>query len=139
MSLQSKLFNRKVFEFLICLVLAASIWVINKLTKEYSYDLPYKVCVHSSSTNGVEPMCATNKLYVRVTAKGFYIMQHRHQPALLDIDIKKMRPQRVTDENNETEYTLPTGNLQSAIKEAIGEGVRVESIITESLTFDSSN
>ncbi len=138
MQFQSKIFNRKALAFLICLLLASITWGINKLTKEYSYDLPYSVCVYSS-TGSTTPLCATNILYIRVTAKGFYIMQHMHSPAELNVDIKKTKFSRSVDENNVVEYTLPTRLLQNSIKEAIGDAVRMEMIITETLSFDSNN
>ncbi len=89
MSLRNKPFNRKTPVFLICLLIAATAWFINKLSKEYTYDLPYSVCVYSS-TKTMSPDCATNTLYVRVKAKGFYIMRHLLSSETLDIDVKRL-------------------------------------------------
>jgi len=75
-------------------------------------------------------------MYVRVTAKGFHIMFNLHKPTELDIDIKRIRLTRSTEEHHAYEYVLPTRLLQAAIKEAIGDAVRMESILTENLYFD---
>ncbi len=138
MPLQNKTIKYKAFIFLLCLLIATIVWTINKLTKEYSYEIPYTVCIHSS-TNNIPPICADNVMYVRVTAKGFYIMKHRVKAEELNIDIKKLKLTRIVNENNVSEYMLSTSLIQSAVKEAIGDAVRIEDIITESLFFNSGN
>ncbi len=137
MSLQSKLFNRKTPAFLICLLIAATAWFISKLSKEYTYDLPYNVCIYSS-INTASSNCATNVLYVRVKAKGFYVMQHMYSPVKLEIDVKRLKPTRHVNENNVVEYVLSTKLLQNTIKEAIGNAVQVEMIVTKNLTFENN-
>ncbi len=137
MSPQSKPFNRKIPAFLICLLIAATAWFINKLSKEYTYDLPYSVCVYSSA-NTMTPNCATNVLYVRVKANGFYIMQRMHSPTKLELDVKRLKPTRHVNENNVVEYVLPTKLLQNIIKDAIGNAVQIETIVTKNLTFESN-
>ena len=133
---RSKIFNRKVLIFALCLIIATIVWVINKLTKDYSYDLPYKVCIYSSTGN-IKEMCANEIMYVKVIANGFYIMKHRvNNTQELTIDIKKTKLSRSVDENNITEYTLSTALIQNAVKEAIGDVVHVEGIVTEELSFN---
>jgi hypothetical protein len=115
------------------------VWLINNLTKEYTYDVPYKVCIHSSANN-IEPLCADNTLYVKVVAKGHYIMRHRMNVKELNIDIKKVRLSRIVDEHNAVNgYTLSTALIQNAIREAINDVVRIEAIITDELSFNIDN
>ena len=136
MSLQNKIFNRKLLIFALCLIISTGVWVINKLTKDYSYDLPYKVCIYSSNGN-IKNMCANEIMYVKVLANGFYIMKHRmNNVQELTIDVKKTKLSRNVDENNITEYTLSTVLIQNAVKEAIGDVVHVEGIVTEELSFN---
>jgi len=134
----NKIFNRKLFVFFLCLVIATIVWSINKLTKDYTFDLPYKVCIYSS-TNTTEPMCANNVMYVRVVASGFYILKKRIKVEELTIDIKRIRLSRTVDENNVSEYILPTALILNAVKEIVGNAVRMEAIVTEELSFNNSN
>jgi hypothetical protein len=72
-----------------------------------------------------------------VVAKGSYILRHRINNApQLTIDIKKTKLSRSVDENNVSEYTLSTALIQNAVKEAIGDVVHVEAIVTEELSFN---
>jgi len=136
--LRNKIVNRKILIFLLCVVISTIVWLINQLAKEYTYDLPYKVCIYSS-TNTLQPLCANNTMYVRVVANGFYIMKHRMNVKELNIDIKKIRLSRTVDEQNVSEYTLPTVLIQNTVKDAMGDGVHMEAIITEDLLFNDDN
>jgi hypothetical protein len=78
-------------------------------------------------------------MYVKAAATGFYIMKHRMNVKELTIDIKKTRLSRTVDENNAGEYSLSTALIQNAVKDAIGDVVRVEAIITEDLLFNNDN
>ena len=124
--------------FLLCLVISTVVWLINNLAKDYTYDIPYKVCIHSS-TNNIEPLCAENIMYVKVVAKGYYIMSHRWNVKELNIDIKKVRLSRTADEQNISGYTLSTALIQNAVRDAIGDAVRMEAIITDELLFNNGN
>lgn len=134
---ENRTLNRKVLILILCLMISTIAWLINKLTKDYTYDLPYKVCIYSSSNN-INEMCAKETMYVKVLVNGFYIMQHRMSSVKeLKIDIKKLRLSQNVDENNMIEYSLPTALIQNAVKEAIGDVVRVEAIVTEELFFNN--
>jgi len=135
MPLRNKIVSRKLLIFLLCLVASTFVWLINQLAKDYSYDLPYKVCIYSS-TNNIENMCANEIMYVKVIVSGFHIIKHRMENVKeLNIDIKKLRLTRTVNENNVVEYTLPTALIQNTVKEAIGDVVRMETIVTEELSF----
>ncbi|MDR0296210.1 MAG: hypothetical protein LBH91_08590 [Prevotellaceae bacterium] len=138
MSLQNKIISRKALIFLLCLVISTVVWLINNLVKEYTCDVPYKVCVHSS-VNNIESLCAENIMYVKVVAKGYYIMSHRWNMKELNVDIKKVKLSCTVDEHNVNGYTLSTALIQNAVREAIGDAVRMEAIITEELSFSNDN
>ena len=87
----------------------------------------------------MEPLCADNTMHVKVVAKGFYIMKHRMNVEELNIDIKRVRLSRVVDEHNVSGYALSTALIQNAVKEAIGDVVRMEAIVTEELVFSNGN
>jgi hypothetical protein len=134
---QSKKSTRRGFVFLFFLFAAIIAWFINKLSKEYPYQLSFTACVYSS-TDKASSSCANNLLQVRLRAKGFYIMKHLSIPTRLNIDIKNVRPMRTLIDDH-IEYSIPTRSIQGAIITAISsEGVTVEHVITESLFFDSN-
>jgi hypothetical protein len=136
MHLPSKIVTRKSYVFLLFVLGATGACFINKLSKEYPYQLSYTACVFSS-TEKTPANCAENLLRIRVRASGFYIMKHLSRPSRLNIDIKRAKAVR-TLINDQVEYTRPPSAIQGAIMEAIGsEGIKAEHIITESLLFES--
>jgi hypothetical protein len=125
--------------FLLFVLGATIACFINKLSKEYPYQLSFTACVYSS-TEKTPANCAENLLRIRVRASGFYIMKHLIRPSRprLDIDIKRTKAVH-TLINDQVEYHIPTNAIQSAIMEAVlNEGITVDNIITESLLFESN-
>lgn len=136
MRLPSKIVNRKSYVFLLFVLGATVACFINKLSKEYPYQLSFTACVYSS-TEKTPANCAENLLRIRVRASGFSIMKHLSRPSRLNIDIKRTKAVH-TLIDDQVEYHIPTSAIQSAIIEAIGSDIKVEHIITESLLFESN-
>ena len=136
MHLPSKIITRKSYVFLLFVLGATVACFLNKLSKEYPYQLSFTACVFSS-TEKTPANCAENLLRIRVRASGFYILKHLSRPSRLNIDIKRTKAVRALI-NDQVEYNIPTSTIQGPIMEAIGsEGIKVEHIITESLLFES--
>ncbi|MDR3184880.1 MAG: hypothetical protein LBT49_05690 [Prevotellaceae bacterium] len=137
MRLPSKIISRKSYVFLLFVLGAAVAFFINKLSKEYPYQLSFTACVYSS-TEKTPANCAENLLRVRVRATGFYIMKYLNRPAQLHIDIKRVKATR-TLINDHVEYNIPTSAIHGPIIEAVGnEGIKVEHILTETLLFENN-
>ena len=137
MRLPSKIINRKSYVFLLFVLGATGACFINKLSKEYPYQLSFTACVYSS-TEKTPANCAENLLKIRVRASGFYIMKHLTRSPHLDIDIKRTKAVHTLIED-QIEYSIPTSAIQNSIIEAIGsDGIQVEHIITEALLFESN-
>jgi hypothetical protein len=137
MRLPNNIVSRKSYVFFLFILGATVAFFINKLSKEYPYQLSFTACVHSS-TEKTPANCAENLLRIRVRATGFYIMKHLSRPARLTIDIKGTKAVR-TLMNDRVEYNIPTSAIQVPIVEAVGnEGIKVEHILTEALLFESN-
>ncbi|MCK9305137.1 MAG: hypothetical protein PHV14_11685 [Bacteroidales bacterium] len=127
--------GRQVLLFLFCLFLAFVIWSVHKLSGDFSTYFNYRVHLKTVINGRDAEAVSENLMTLRIRAGGFYILKQkftREWPSVfLNVDYRQLN--RVP--GNEGHYSLISTNLRENIREALGESIVMESVVSDTLLF----
>lgn len=132
--------DKRIVVFSVCLLIAAALWFLNALGKDYTTSLSYSVKYVNPPDNLFLANNPPSKLELNVQAHGFTLLRHKlafsFSPIVLDLtEVSK------TPESERNRYSVSSEELINTIglqvsKEIAINGVSPQSI---SLVFDSLN
>lgn len=128
--------SRNIITYLICVVIASILWLLNTLNKEYSAEITYPV-KYINFPQGKYPV---NKLptqmQLEVRAKGFALLGYRIKTSFLPITINVNGFNNHFQQNNQVwEYTLNTAELKDKISTQLSNEVKLLNVFPEEINF----
>ncbi len=123
--------DRRIMVFLICLIIATSLWFLNALGKNYSATVSYPVKYINAPINQFLVDNTPVKIDLKVDAQGFTLLRYKllsFSPVTLDIaaitkDI----------ESNSGTYNVLSKNLIGSITEQFGNDIKITGVSPEFL------
>ncbi|MBI4945469.1 MAG: hypothetical protein HY840_03605 [Bacteroidetes bacterium] len=124
--------NRKVFVFIVCLVISFFSWLQINLSKNHVDTIPVKIDFVNlpKARFGVSKISDT--LLVEVEANGYGLLKYKIKD--ISIDFKKLK----RDDNSGSYYFLPN-NFTKTIAKHMGENFKVLRAITDTLQFNTAH
>lgn len=132
--------DKRIVVFSVCLLIAASLWFLNALGKNYSTALTYPVKYVNPPDNLFLANNPPSKLELNVQAHGFTLLRHKlafsFSPIILDLSAISQSSELV---NNE--YRVPSRTLIDRIAVQVSKEISVNGVSpqTIALVFDSLN
>jgi YbbR domain-containing protein len=123
--------NRRVAVFLICLAIAASLWLLNALGKDYAATVSYPVKYINPPDNRFLANNTPVKLDLKIEGQGFTILRYKlmsFSPIVLDIE-------QVTSniEPNSGTYNVQSKNLIREVSSQLSSEIQINEINPEIL------
>ena len=118
-------------QFLLCLLLSASIWLIHNLSQEYAGVVNVSVVAHSALKGRAAVSREPITVSARCSATGFRLLQfkHSHRDVLVDIHAEDFV---YAGEDN---YVVTAGELAKYSSVIFGENVKLITFLNQSYTF----
>lgn len=128
--------SRNIITYLICVVIASILWLLNTLNKEYSAEIAYPV-KYINFPQGKYPV---NKLpaqmQLQVKAKGFALLGYHIKTSFLPITINVNGFNNHFQLKNQVwEYTLNTADLKDKISAQLSNEVKLLNVYPEEINF----
>jgi len=130
--------DKQIVVFSVCLLIAASLWFLNAMGKNYTTSLTYSVKYVNPPANLFLANTPPSKLELNVQAHGFTLLRHKlafsFSPVVLDLSVLS---QTLTPENNT--YNVPSEELIRKIGVQVSKEITINSVSPQSisLVFDS--
>jgi hypothetical protein len=125
--------NNRTVTFLICLVIATSLWFLNALSKNYSAEVSYPVKFINSPANHFIAEKTPTKLDLEIDGQGFTLLRIKILPlSPIKIDIDDIT--KNLDSNSGT-YKITSSNLISQITEQLTSEIKITKIYPEVLSI----
>lgn len=125
--------NNRIVVFLICLLIATTLWLLNALSKDYSATISYPVKFENPPENRFLAGEIPNKLELNVDAQGFTLLRHKlfaYSPVTLDIE--EITRNMTTNTNI---YRVTSQNLISRIEDQLSNELSITYISPEILVI----
>ncbi len=125
--------NQRVVVFLICLMIATTLWLLNALSKDYSATIFYPVKFENPPKNQFLAGNVPEKLELEVSGRGFTLLRFKllsFSPVNFDIeDITKNM------ETNSGTYRITSRNLRTRIEDQLNDELSISHISPEILVI----
>jgi YbbR domain-containing protein len=127
-------FRKKVYIFIVCFVIAAFIWILIKLSKEYTEVLVFPVSYTNIPAGKVIANDPDTTLTLQLKSKGFKILSNKKffEPRTITIDVGSLIHKK---KNSTSEYYIPASELYSTVGNQIHYPNEVISINPDTLFF----
>jgi YbbR domain-containing protein len=125
--------NNRMVVFLICLIIATTLWLLNALSKDYSATISYPVKFENPPENRFLAGEIPNKLELNVDAQGFTLLRHKlfaYSPVTLDIE--EITRNMTTNTNI---YRVTSQNLITRIEDQLSNELSITYISPEILVI----
>jgi hypothetical protein len=132
--------DKRIVVFSVCLLIAAILWFLNAMEKDFTTSLTYSVKYVNPPDNLFLANTPPEKLELNVQAHGFTLLRHKlafsFSPIVLDLSAIS---QSLESDNNE--YRVPSENLIRRIGPQVSKEITINGVSpqTISLVFDSLN
>lgn len=120
----------------LCIVIAFVLWVVYTLSNEYSSYFRFPLEVETNLDGRTHLSQADNTLFLRGTARGFYIIRHtwrRRVPQIhLFVDKSQVRPYL----DREDEFYVLADNVHNLVNDALGTEFQLEELLTDTIRLE---
>jgi len=124
--------NRKVFVFIVCLIISFFTWLQINLSKEHVDNLPVKFDFVNLPKTKFGTTKISDTLFVEVEADGYGLLKYEMKD--VSIDFRKLKK----DNNSGVFYFLPN-NYTKTIAKQMGENFKVIRVVTDTLQLNPSH
>ncbi len=128
--------SKNIIMYLICVVIASMLWLMNALNKEYAVEVAYPV-KYVNMPKGVYPISTLpDKLQLEIKAKGFTLVGHRIRTSFLPITFNMATYAPALKGNKQVwEYLLNTNEVKDKIGSQLSSEVQLTKIHPEEILF----
>lgn len=125
--------NRRVLVFLVCLIIATSLWFLNALSKDYSATISYPVKFTNPPANRFLAEKTPSKLDLEIDAQGFTLLRFK----LLSFAPIKLDVEEITKnlELSSGSYRVTSRSLISGITDQLSSEIKITNISPEVLNI----
>lgn len=121
---------------LLCIVIAFFLWVVYTLSNEYTSYFRFPLEVETNLDGRTHLSQADNTLFLRGTARGFYIIRHtwRKKVPQLHIFADKSLLRPYTDRPDE--FYVLADNVHNQVNDALGTDLQLEALLTDTIRLE---
>ncbi len=119
-------------QFLLCLLLSASVWLIHNLSQRYSGAVTVSVLAKSSLKGRAVNASEAVTINARCNATGFRLLGIRHSNRDVPVTIN---PEDFSYDPSDDKFTVTAANLAKYASNIFGEGVSLETFLNQSYSF----
>ncbi|MDD2634418.1 MAG: hypothetical protein PHW82_02850 [Bacteroidales bacterium] len=135
--LKKNLRNRNILVFLVFFIIAAFLWFLNAINKEYTTDLslPYKIENLPQNMSLAED--TDDELLINLSGHGYNLLREEIEriklPLIIDIKSKKSPIKIYNNPNNSTQSFILTKDLYKRVKKRFGDNIHLVKISPDTL------
>ncbi len=126
--------DRRIFVFIVCLLIATALWFLNALSKDYTTTISYAV----KYTNPPQNLFLVNeppqKLNLKVNAHGFTLLRHKLSISVSPV-VLNLNSIAKTNEMAGTTVEIQTDDLVRRISEQVSSEISVTDVTPKTITF----
>lgn len=128
--------SRNIITYLICVVIASILWLLNTLNKEYTAEITYPV-KYANFPKGKYPLNPLpTQIRLEVKAKGFALLGYHIKTSFLPVSINVNGFNSLFQCKNQIwEYTLSTNDLKEKINSQLSSEVKLLNVLPAEITF----
>lgn len=128
--------SKNIITYLICLVIASILWLMNALNKEYAVEMAYPV-KYINMPEGKYPVSTLpTKFQLEIKAKGFTLVGHRIRTSFLPITFNMATYiPSLKEKDDSWEYHLNTNDIKDRIGGQLSSEMRLMKIYPEEIIF----
>lgn len=128
--------SKNIITYLICVIVASMLWLLNALNKEYSVGVTYPVKYVHFPDRKYPALPLPEQLRVEVKANGFTLLRYRIHSSFLPItfDISSYSGYLQQDSDS-SEFTIHTEELKDKIKSLLSPNIKLQNVSPEQITF----
>lgn len=119
-------------QFLLCLLLAASIWLIQNLSQRYTGAVTVSVLAESSLKGRAQKAAEPVTLNARCTATGFRLIRIRRSNKDVPVVIN---PEDLSHSASDDRFVITAADLAKYASDIFGEGVDLVNFLNQSYSF----
>ncbi|MGL5681919.1 MAG: CdaR family protein [Marinifilaceae bacterium] len=135
----TKQVDQRIVAYLVCVLIALTLWFLNALNKEYVTEISYPVRYTNIPESYYLSDNLPEEIVLNVTAKGFNLLGHRMQTSFQPIELNIAAYSDVFIENGTgKEYTLYTSTIRDRIAGQMNTDIKLNRVMPESLNFKLS-
>ena len=126
--------DKNIISYLICVVIASSVWLLNTLNKNYSTVLTYPLKYTNLPEDKYSIAELPNQLKLEVQAKGFVLLGYKLKTTFLPITLNFESYNKLLNQSGDHyEYTLHTNNLKEKFVSQIDPDIKLLNIYPENI------
>jgi YbbR domain-containing protein len=127
--------DKRVVVFLICLLIAAGLWFLNALNKDYTTTIAYPVKYINPPNNQFLANKPPSKLDLKVEAHGFTLLRHKLNLSFSPI-ILNLTSLTNNAELNSGKYSIRTNTLVRRISDQVSSEIKITDILPEQIQIE---
>jgi YbbR domain-containing protein len=126
--------NKQAIVFVVCILIASTLWFLNALSKPYSTTISYPVKFVNAPKNQFIANTPVDKLELKVDAYGFTLLRHKLSLSLSPIIFSISNITSTADANNGV-YNISSNQLNRFVSSQISNEITVREINPEIITL----
>ena len=129
--------DKRYLIFCFFVIISLALWLMNKLSAEYSANIQFSLKITNSLTGGTYTNNQNQTISIQAKARGFYIVgKQLSKKQTLNIDLKDAR--LVSGKKSENLIKISTASIKDKISEALGRDVELVAIEPDTLYLNYS-
>ncbi|MDL2251278.1 YbbR-like domain-containing protein [Odoribacter sp. OttesenSCG-928-J03] len=127
--------DRSIITYSICVFIAAGLWGLNKLNREYTTEISYPVKYTDFPKDKYIVNTPPQEIVIEVKAKGFVLLRHQISHAFLPITLSLNSAQTSKQPQNKEiqEYALKLNDIREKIAGQLSSSIKLISIDPEEI------
>lgn len=132
--------NKNIISYLICVIIASILWLLNTLNKEYTTEISYPVKYINFPEGQYPVVKLPSQLQLEVKAKGFTLLGYQIKTSFLPITFNvSTYSSHFQKKNDINEYILNTNDIKDKIGSQLSNDIKLLNIVPEEILFRFAN
>lgn len=131
--------DRHILSYMMCVVIAAILWFLNALNKEYTSEITYPVKYTDFPKGKYLVSTLPKSISLEIKATGFSLLRYRISTSFLPITLDvNGYSNHLLEKNNILEYTLQLKNIKDKISNQLNSDIKLLDIKPQEIDFKFS-
>jgi len=128
--------SKNIISYLICVVIASILWILNALSKDYSAELTYPIKYINFPEDKYPVLKLPAQLHLEVKARGFALLGYRIRTSFLPITFNVSTYTNHLKSNKDVfEYLLNTNDIKDKIENQLSPDIKLLNVYPEEILF----
>ncbi|MDD2771825.1 MAG: hypothetical protein PHU19_06330, partial [Bacteroidales bacterium] len=125
--------KRSRLALILCIITAFFLWVVYTLSNEYTAYFRFPLEVETNLEGRTNISRPDNTLFIRGTARGFYIIRHTWRKRIPPVKLFADRELVHKIPNSEDDFYLLSDNIGNLVNDALGTDLELETILSDTI------